>query len=105
MPKLADKTLFGLIHNFLKVYLPKQRRCSVNTQALYREALEQLMDFVKELNGIPLQDVTFEMLNSENVIRFLDALETERGCSVSTRNHRLTTIRSFFTYTATWTFH
>jgi len=100
MAKLADKSLFSLIHDFLKVYLPKQRRCSPNTITSYRKSLEQLVDFVKEKNRIPLQDITFEMLNSETVSLFLDVLETERGCSTSTRNHRLAAIRSFFTYAA-----
>lgn len=40
MPKLADGTLFGRVHDFLKVYLPKQRRLSYNTILAYRQALE-----------------------------------------------------------------
>jgi site-specific recombinase XerD len=100
MPRLADKSLFGLIHDFFKVYLPNQRRCSPHTIAAYRQSLEQLIDYVKGKNRIPIQDVTFEMLDAASVLQFLDALEAERGCSISTRNHRLTAIRSFFSYAA-----
>ncbi len=100
MAGLADKPLFGLIHDFLKVYLPKQRRCSHNTISAYRESLEQFIDFAKVENRVPIQDVTFEMLDAKAVTRFLDALEQERGCGISTRNHRLAAIRAFFTYAA-----
>lgn len=100
MTKIVDKSLFSLIHDFLKVYLPMQRRCSPNTIAAYREALEQLIDYVKASNRIPIQDVTFEMLNAEMVLQFLDSIEQECGHSISTRNHRLTAIRSFFKYAA-----
>ncbi len=37
-------------------------------------------------------------LIQERVISFLDWLETERGCAVTTRNLRLTAVHSFFRY-------
>ena len=39
-----------------------------------------------------------EVLTSELVTGFLDWLETERKCSISTRNQRLAAIHSFFRY-------
>lgn len=98
MTRLANSTLFGLIHDYLKLYLPKQRKLSHNTIRSYREALELLVDFVKDKNRIPLQDVTFEMLTADTILAFLDYLETDRGCSVSTRNNRLAIIRAFLKY-------
>jgi site-specific recombinase XerD len=100
MPALADKSLFKMIHDFLRIYLPKQQRCSMNTQSAYRIALEQLIDFVKNRNHIPLYDITFEMMNAEIVQEFLESIEFERGCSISTRNHRLAAVRSFLSYAA-----
>lgn len=40
-------SLFKLIHDYIKVYLPNQRRLSPNTIRSYREAIELLVDFVK----------------------------------------------------------
>jgi len=100
MPGLVDKGLFSLIHDFLKIYLPKHRRVSPNTITAYRKALDQFIDFAKTSNGVSIQDVTFEMLGAETVLAFLDNLESERGCGISTRNHRLAAVRAFFVYAA-----
>ena len=100
MAGVRGKGLFGLIHDFLKVYLPKHRHVSPNTILAYRKALDQLIDFAKIENSVPIQDVTFEMLGPETVLAFLDSLESNRGCGISTRNHRLAAIRAFFSYAA-----
>jgi len=100
MTRFGNSSLFPLIHDYLKIYLPKQRKVSPNTVRSYREALELLVDFVKEHKSIPLVDVTFEMLTAEMILSFLDYLESERGCSVSTRNNRLAAIRAFIHYAA-----
>lgn len=98
MKKLKDETLFRLIHNYLLVYLPDQKCCSPNTVKSYREALNQLFDFITLEKSIPLTEVTFETINSQMISDYLEWLEKERHCSVSTRNQRLAGIRSFFKY-------
>lgn len=100
MRKFGNSSLFGLIHDYLKVYLPKQRKLSSNTIRSYREALELLVDFVKEQKGVPLQDVTFEMLTSDMIVAYLNYLEHERDCGVATRNNRLAAVRAFLEYAA-----
>ena len=100
MTKFGNSTLFSLIHDYLKLYLPKQRKLSPNTIRSYREALELLVDFVKRRNKVPLMDVTFEMLTPETILAYLDHLESERSCSVSTRNNRLAAVRAFLEYSA-----
>jgi len=100
MSKVADETLFKLIHDFLVVYLPTQRNSSHNTIRAYRNALEMLLDFIKQQNKIPLYKVSFRMLNEKSISAFLDSLEVERGCGISTRNHRLQCIRAFLKYAA-----
>jgi len=100
MTKFGNSTLFGLIHDYLKVYLPKQRKLSPNTIRSYREALELLVDFVKEQKGVSLQDVTFEMLTGDMIAAYLNHLECKRGCGIATRNNRLAAVRAFFEYTA-----
>ena len=100
MSKVVDEMLFKLIHDFFVIYLPSQRNSSPNTIRAYRSSLEMLLEFVKQQNKIPLFKVSFRMLNEKSVAAFLDSLETERGCGISTRNHRLKCIKSFLKYAA-----
>lgn len=92
--------LFSLVHDFLLVSLPDEQKCSPNTIRSYRKSLELLFDFIKTKRNIPLCEITFEMIDRNAVSEFLDYLETERNCSISTRNHRLHCIRAFYKYAA-----
>ncbi len=100
MTKYNGNPLFALIHDYLKLYLVKQRKLSQHTIRSYRKALESLLDYVKKQKCIPLQDVTFEMLTADMINGFLAYLENERGCSVTTRNNRLAAIRTFLAFSA-----
>lgn len=93
-------SLFPLVHDYLLIYLPKQRNVSPNTIRSYRKALEELLDYVKENEKIPLGSVTFEHLTAERILSFLAYLESERSCSVGTRNTRFAAIRAFMDYAA-----
>jgi len=100
MTGVKDTVLFTAIHDFLMVYLPDQQRCSPHTIRAYRYALGALLDFVTKRKNIPLSKVTFEMLDRKTIIAFLDDIETNRKCSIATRNGRLNALRSFFHYAA-----
>ena len=92
--------LFTLVRSFFLVFLPEEQKCSQNTIRSYRKSLELLFDFVKERNSVAFNEITFEMMDRNTVSEFLSYLETERNCSISTRNHRLHCIRAFFKYAA-----
>ena len=92
--------LFSLVHDFFKIYLPNERKYSPNTIRAYQKSLELLLDFVKEKREIPLNKITFEMIDRQTPPESLDYLDTERGCSTSTRNHRPQCIRAFYNYAA-----
>lgn len=96
----ALNPLFKAVHDFLTIALPEEQKCSMNTIRSYRKALELLLDYVKERNGIPLSGVTFEMIDRNVMSDFLGYLENERGCGIATRNHRLHCIRAFYKYAA-----
>ena len=98
MGRVKDETLFRLVHDYLKMYLPQQRRASPHTIKAYRTAMEQLFDYITKKNGIPIASLTFEMLDAEAVSSFLDWLTAEKKCCANTRNHRLACIRAFFAY-------
>jgi len=96
----ALNPLFVAVRDFLKVYLPKERKCSNHTIRAYRKSLELLFEFVKTKKKVPLHKIKFDMIDRTILSEFLDYLENERNCSVSTRNHRLNCIRAFYAYAA-----
>jgi len=96
---VKDVILFGLIHDYFKVYLPIQKNSSAHTITAYKFALDNLLDYVAAQKNITLADVTFEMIDGKMLARYLDNMESS-GNGISTRNHRLACIRAFYTYAA-----
>lgn len=95
----SENILLTMIHDFFLVYLPIQRKCSPYTVKTYRTAVEQLVDYAAAQKNCRITAVTFDMLNVNLVSAFLNDLE-QQGCSVSTRNHKLKSIRALFAYAA-----
>lgn len=83
---------------FLSVYLPTQKNVSKNTIHSYRDTFKLLIKYYQEIKRIPVERITLNVLSSEWLIDFLQWLETDRKCSISTRNQRLAAIHSFFRY-------
>lgn len=98
--KAGDAALFPLIHDYLKIYLPRQHNVSPNTLRSYQKALEELLDYMKEQEQIPLGSITFEHLTANTAFMFLEYLEAEQNCSILTRNARFAAIRAFMDYAA-----
>lgn len=84
--------------NYLSIYLPGTRGLSSNTIASRRDAFLLLLGFLRDKKGIPIEKVQIKSLTTKLIGDFLTWLENERGCSVSTRNQRLTSIKAFFKY-------
>lgn len=91
---------YCMVRDFLSVYLPKQRGVSGNTIKSYREALNLLIEYIRASQGKTLGDIGFQYITRETEENFLQWLEAERGCTVSTRNQRLSAIKSFLKYAA-----
>lgn len=94
----ALNSLFSMIHDYLLIALPKEQKCSKNAIRSYRKSLELLLDFAKEKRRKALVDLTFEDIDRNMIADFLEHLEIDRKCSISTRNQRLHFIRSFYKY-------
>lgn len=86
---------------FLTDYLPVQRGLSPNTIGGYRYAFVLLLRYCREVRKLRLERLQLEQVDAALVIDFLEHLESERGSSASTRNHRLAAIHSFFRYVQT----
>lgn len=83
---------------FLSVYLPEQKNVSKNTLYSYRDTYKLLITYCQETHSVPVERITISLLSSDWIVGFLQWLETERSCSISTRNQRLAAIHSFFRY-------
>ncbi len=94
--KPTDFSLY--LTQFLSDYLPGQKNVSPNTIRSYRDTFKLLLQYFQEQEGIPPEKITMSCIIQQRVISFLDWLETERRCGVTTRNLRLTAIHSFFRY-------
>ena len=99
MGQLVLSKMFQIIQNYFKRFLPNERKLSQNTIRSYRHTLETLLDFAKQELDIPLYELSFEKINRNMVLQYLQSLETS-GCTASTRNQRLYAIQSFFRYAA-----
>lgn len=91
---------YRLVRDFLTIYLPEQKAASPNTIKSYKNALNLLIDYTKESLFIPISEIGFETITREHVDGFLNWTEIIRECSVSSRNQRLSCIRSFYKYAA-----
>ncbi len=83
---------------FLTTWLTKQKNASLNTVRSYRDTFKLLLTYCQEQHHLAPERLTLIDLNKEVIHGFLQWLETERKCSISTRNQRLAAIHSFFKY-------
>lgn len=94
----ADADLGVHLRRFLGEYLPRQRSASPCTVRAYRDALKLLLTSVAEVKRGSVAALQLSDIDRVAVLAFLESIETRRDNSVSTRNHRLAAIRSFFRF-------
>ena len=83
---------------YLTNYLVSQKNVSRNTILSYRDTFKLLLRYCRQVKKIAVEKITMDLLSNVLVVDFLGWLETERGCSISTRNQRLAAIHSFFRF-------
>ena len=98
MKQIKDPQLFHSIREFLVVYLPQIRGKSSHTVKAYRVALNLFILFLKDTRHIDIFGFTTSLITGQTVLEFLNWLVEKRSCKVTTRNQRLTCIRSFCKY-------
>ncbi len=84
--------------DFFPIYLTTQKNVSKNTIYSYRDTFKLLLKYCQEVKGIAIERISIGSLTAELIKDFLNWLEHERKCSISTRNQRLASIHSFFRY-------
>jgi site-specific recombinase XerD len=96
---VADKTLYDLLSEYLRVYLPQFKKRSEHTIRSYKTALNSLLDFVAAEKKVRLAEITFEMIDQETIAKYLSHLDGHGNC-LTTRNLRLNCIKAFYSYAA-----
>ena len=96
----AHPSLAMLLESFFHSRLTKQKNVSLSTVASYRDALRMLILFAAERTGRKPCSLAIKDIDRDLILAFLDELERKRKNSISTRNARLTAIRSFFHHVA-----
>ncbi len=84
--------------NFFTKYLPDECGASTNTVSSYRDTFLLFIKYVRDKKDKTVERLQLKDINKEVITDFLNWIETERKCSVPTRNVRLTAIHSFFQY-------
>jgi site-specific recombinase XerD len=90
----------NLLKRFFSHYLPVQKGLAENTVLSYRDAIKLLLCYAGDTRKTNIEELTVEDIDESLVLKFLDHVETVRGCSPATRNNRLATIRAFFRFLA-----
>jgi integrase/recombinase XerD len=86
------------LSDFLGVYLPRGRNMSSHTISSYCDTFSLFLRFCRDVKGIRADRLSLADFNSDLVTAYLKWIETDRKCSVSTRNQRLAAICSFVRY-------
>ena len=89
------RTLGPWLRRFLTEHIVTERNLARNTQMSYRDTFTLLLPFVGAKSRKPVDRIAVHDLTPRRVLQFLAHLEDDRGCSVQTRNQRLTAIRAF----------
>jgi len=86
------------LSSFLGKYLPGQKNASPNTIESYAATFKLFLIYCQEKEKVKPEHLTLSSIDRDTVVGFLDWIEKERGCTISTRNQRLVPLHSFFRY-------
>ena len=95
---MKNKEFIPLLSDFFVTYLPDIKGVSRNTIISYQYSFQLLFEFMNTIKSIPPEKISFANLINGTVAEYLIWLESARGCSAMTRNHRRAAIISFAKY-------
>lgn len=87
-----------LLGSYFCHHLPVSVGVSENTVKSYKYAFRLLFEYLYTRQSITADNITFLLLDYDCITGFLDWLETDRKCSPSTKNQRLSALMSFSAY-------
>ena len=93
---MPDPAILGpWLRRFFTEHIVSERNLARNTRKSYRDTFRLLLPFVSRKVRKPVDRLAVSDITSGCVRQFLAHLETDRGCSIPTRNQRLAAIRAF----------
>lgn len=101
MTPSSASTLAAALRAFFSQHLTLTRGLSPHTVTSYRDTFVLLLRFLAARHGSDVVDLDLEHVRADDVLAFLDHLESERKNSVATRNSRLAAIHAFARFLAT----
>lgn len=90
--------LWRYMKEYFTIYLPKQRNASPHTITACHDTWNLFLRYLSEQNGLSLEAIDFPDIDRKAVTGFLDFMEIKKRWKPSTKNQRLSCIRSFFHY-------
>ncbi len=96
--KRKKQSFLNHLEYYLITYLPTAKGLSRTTIVSYKTTFRILIEYMYSVKDVPADKIDFNMLDDKLIIEFLDWLESERGCSIVTRNQRLSAIAAFAMY-------
>jgi site-specific recombinase XerD len=94
-----EPTIFAKrLQDFLYDYSPQSLGSSPNTLASYCVTFRKYLAYREQYDDIAADRLEMSDFTADSVEAFLDWIERECGCKTTTRNQRLTAIRSFCHY-------
>ena len=96
--KRNEMHFYQLLRNFLADYLIARRNFSEKTARSYRQTLNLLRNYFKQIKGISFDRMDFPCFTRSNIYDFLMWLKDNRKNSTQTLNLRLSAIKSFLKY-------
>jgi len=86
------------VQEFFTFYLPKDLECSAKTIESYADTFRLFLNYIKDYEGILVEDMTLALLTRDLVQKFLRYLTDERKNCVITKKARKAAIDSFIEY-------
>lgn len=88
------------IRRYFTEYLVTVRNKSHNTQMCYRDCMRMLLIYAAEQKGKRIDNLLVNDFKADTVLAFLNYLEEDRGCSITSRNNRRSALMTFFNFIA-----
>jgi integrase/recombinase XerD len=89
-----------VLASFFNDHLKLRKGLRPNSITSYADALRLLLQFTANVGKKRITQLTLDDLDAETVSSFLNSLEDARSNAISSRNHRLAAIHTFFEYIA-----
>ena len=96
--KNKSVAFMNLLESYFTEYMPYAAGLSENTILSYKYTFRLLLNYLILEKGIRAEKLCFQCLDYDTLTGFLDWLENDRGCAVSTRNQRLAALSAFAVY-------